>query len=255
MQSFLFVTSGGSVTTTRSSALVTGASKGIGAAIGLQLAQDGYDIFLNYRSDHAKAEKIAEEITAIGVHCTLLPFDVANVEEVEKNLVPLLETPPYIVVNNAGFTADSLFGMMDDKSWCSVIDVHLNGFFNVTRTLLPRMMRKRKGRIINIVSTSGQTGNPGQVNYSAAKAGLIGATRSLAVEIAKRNILVNAVAPGFIDTDMLEGLPVDEIKKMIPLGKFGTPEDVAHMVSFLCSDKAQYVTGQTFSVNGGIYTP
>lgn len=243
------------MTTQRSSALITGASKGIGAAIALQLAQDGFDIFLNYRSDHKKAAEIANKIEATGVECTLLPFDVTNIEEVEKLLTPLLDNPPFILVNNAGFTADSLFGMMDDTSWYSVIDVHLNGFFNVTRALLPRMMRKRNGRIINIVSTSGQTGNPGQTNYSAAKAGLIGATRSLAVEVAKRNILVNAVAPGFIETEMLEGLPVDEIKKRIPLGKFGKPEDVAHMVSFLCSEKAQYITGQTFSVNGGIYTP
>lgn len=241
--------------TQRPSALITGASKGIGAAIALQLAQDGFDIFLNYRSDHKKAAEIATKIEATGVECTLLPFDVTNTEDVEKFLTPLLDPPPFALVNNAGFTADSLFGMMDDTSWYSVIDVHLNGFFNITRALLPRMMRKRNGRIINIVSTAGQTGNPGQTNYSAAKAGLIGATRSLAVEVAKRNILVNAVAPGFIETEMLKDLPVDEIKKRIPLGKFGKPKDVAHMVSFLCSEKAQYITGQTFSVNGGIYTP
>lgn len=238
----------------RPTALVTGASKGIGAAIAVQLAQDGFDIFLNYRSDHNQAERVAEQVKAAGASCTLLPFDVTDGEAVEAQLASLLDTPPFVLVNNAGFAADSLFGMMDDTSWTSVIDVHLNGFFNVTRTLLPRMMRKRKGRIINIASTAGQTGNPGQANYSAAKAGLIGATKSLAVEVAKRNILVNAVAPGFIETEMLEGLPVDEIKKRVPLGRFGKPEEVAYMVSFLCSDKAQYITGQTFSVNGGIFT-
>lgn len=251
---FIFLGEEKTMTNPRLSALITGASKGIGAAIAVQLAQDGFDIFLNYRSDHAQAKIVAEQIKATGVSCTLLPFDVADGSAVEKNLAPLLDSPPFVLVNNAGFSADSLFGMMDDNSWKSVIDVHLNGFFNVTRTLLPRMMRKRKGRIINIASTAGQTGNPGQTNYSAAKAGLIGATRSLAVEVARRNILINAVAPGFIETEMLDGLPVDEIKKRVPLGRFGRPEEVAYMVSFLCSDKAQYITGQTFSVNGGIHT-
>jgi len=238
----------------RKTALITGASKGIGAAIAIQLAKDGFDILLNYRKSHEQARGVAAEVEAAGGSCHLLPFDVADAAEVEKQLAPFLDTPPFVLVNNAGFTADSLFGMMDDNSWRRVIDVHLNGFFNVTRTLLPRMLRKRKGRIVNISSTAGQTGNPGQANYSAAKAGLIGATRSLAVEVAKRNILVNAVAPGFIETDMLAGLPVEEIAKSIPLGRLGKADDVAHMVSFLCSDKAQYITGQTFSVNGGIFT-
>lgn len=236
------------------SALITGASKGIGAAIALQLAKDGFDIFLNYRSDHSGAQKIADTITSHGRECTLLPFDVACAQSVTQGLEVFDDRPPFVVVNNAGFAQDTLFGLMDDQSWHSVLDVHLSGFYNITRTLLPKMMRKRQGRIINMASTAGQTGNPGQVNYSAAKAGLLGATRSLAVEVAKRNILVNAVAPGFIETDMLADLPSEEIVKMIPLRRLGTVDDVAHMVSFLCSEKAGYITGQTFSVNGGIYT-
>lgn len=212
------------------------------------------DIYLNYRSDHNGAQKVADSIKALGRECTLLPFDVACADASAKALEIFNDAPPFIVVNNAGFAKDTLLGLMDSESWHSVVDVHLSGFYNVTRTLLPQMMRKRQGRIINMASTAGQTGNAGQVNYSAAKAGLLGATRSLAVEVAKRNILVNAVAPGFIETDMLADFPAKEIAKRVPLGRLGTVEDVAHMVSFLCSDKAGYITGQTFSVNGGIYT-
>lgn len=238
----------------RKTALITGASKGIGAAIAIQLAEDGFDIFLNYRSDHDGATIISDKIEALGVSCTLCPFDVTDIDAAESSLAPLIENAPYIIVNNAGFAKDTLFGLMDNDSWQGVLDVHLSGFFNITRTLLPKMMRKREGRIINIVSTAGQTGNAGQVNYSTAKAGLIGATRSLAVEVAKRNILINAVSPGFIETDMISDLPLDQIKKNIPLGRLGKPEDIANMVSFLCSDKAEYITGQTFSINGGIFT-
>lgn len=236
------------------SAFITGASKGIGAAIALQLAEDGFDIYLNYRSDHSEAQKVAGTIKECGRECTLLPFDVACAKASAKALEIFNDAPPFVVVNNAGFAQDTLFGLMDSESWHSVLDVHLSGFYNVTRALLPRMMRKRQGRIINMASTAGQTGNPGQVNYSAAKAGLIGATKSLAVEVAKRNILVNAVAPGFIETEMIKGFPTEEIIKRVPLGRLGTVGDVAHMVSFLCSEKAGYITGQTFSVNGGIYT-
>ncbi|HAS89123.1 MAG TPA: 3-oxoacyl-ACP reductase FabG [Desulfovibrio sp.] len=236
-------------------ALITGASKGIGAAIALQLAEDGYDIWLNYRSDDAGAEKTAAAIRETGRECTLLKFDVTDEEAVENALPPLLqEEVPYIVVNNAGFARDSIMMMMSSDDWNKVLQVHLGGFFNVTKPVVSRMLRKRTGRIINIASTSGETGVAGQTNYSAAKAGLIGATRSLAVEVAKRNILVNAITPGFIETDMVAGLPVDHIKGQIPLKRLGTPKEVAGVVSFLCSDKASYITGQTIAVNGGIHT-
>lgn len=236
-------------------ALVTGASKGIGAAIALQLARDGFDIWLNYRSDTAGAQAIARQIEAAGRRCTLLQFNVACSESVEKILAPLLENEvPFALVNNAGFTRDGLMMLMADEDWQSVIDVHLGGFFNVTRPVVTRMLRKRQGRIINIASTSGETGVPGQTNYSAAKSGLIGATRSLAMEVAKRNILVNAVAPGFIETDMTGDLPMDQILPRIPMGRVGTPEEVAGVVSFLCSPAAGYITGQTIAVNGGVHT-
>ena len=236
-------------------ALVTGGSKGIGAATARMLAEDGFDIWLNYRSGADEAEKMAEDIRNMGRNCELLPFDVADREETETVLAPRLkETVPYAVVNNAGFNRDTLMVWMKENDWRDVLRVHLDGFYNVTKPVLEKMLRKKRGRIVNIASTSGQTGVPGQVNYSAAKSGIIGATRSLAVEVAKRNILVNAVAPGFIDTGMLEGLPREEILKQIPIGRFGDPEEVAGVVSFLCSKRAGYITGEVISVNGGVHT-
>ena len=235
-------------------ALVTGASKGIGAAIARELATDGFRIWLNYRGDHEAAQLVADEILAAGGECLLLPFDVSDAEAVKEVLEPLLkEQVPFVLVNNAGFARDGIMAMMSQSDWENVLAVHLNGFFNVTRLVVARMLKKRKGRIINIVSTSGESGVGGQVNYSAAKAGLIGATRSLAAEVGRRNVLVNAVSPGFITTDMTDELPMDKVLPMIPLGRFGSPEEVSGMVGFLCSDRASYITGQVFAVNGGVH--
>jgi 3-oxoacyl-[acyl-carrier protein] reductase len=235
-------------------ALITGASKGIGAAIAVALARDGFDIWLNYRSDNEGASAVKKEIDEIGRKCLLLPFDVSDNEAVKSALTPLLEDEtPYVLVNNAGFRKDAIMAMMNKEEWEGVISVSLNGFFNVAKLVVTNMLRKRTGRIINIVSTSGQSGMAGQVNYSAAKAGLIGATKALANEVAKRNILVNAVSPGFIETEMTKDLPKDQITPTIPLGRFGKATEVAEVVSFLASDKASYITGQVIAVNGGVY--
>jgi 3-oxoacyl-[acyl-carrier protein] reductase len=235
-------------------ALVTGASKGIGAAVARALARDGYDIWLNYRSDDAAAAAVADDVAAAGRTCRLLKFDVADEAAVRAALGPLLdEGTPAVLVNNAGFARDALLIWMTREQWRDTLAVTLDGFFHVTKPVLLAMLKKRAGSIVNIVSTSGQTGVAGQANYSAAKGGLIAATRSLAVEVAKRNVRVNAVAPGFIETDMTKALPLEKILPTIPLGRLGSPEDVAAAVSFLCSPGASYIVGQVLSVNGGTY--
>tara|TARA_B110000196_G_scaffold313544_1_gene320401 strand:- start:1547 stop:2278 length:732 start_codon:yes stop_codon:yes gene_type:complete len=240
-------------------ALITGGSRGIGKAICIQLAKDtNYSILINYQSNKQAALETLKEVKEAGGMGELLQFDVANSKEVksvldswhEKNKDAIIE----VIVNNAGITKDGLFMWMKSEDWNNVINISLNGFFNVTNHLIQKMLVQKYGRIINIVSLSGLKGTPGQTNYSAAKGAVIGATKALAQEIAKRNITVNAVAPGFIKTDMTSELNEKELKKLVPVNRFGNPEEVAHLVSFLVSEKASYITGEVVNINGGIYS-
>lgn len=239
--------------------LVTGASRGIGRAVCLRLARMGMPIIINYNSNTAAAQATLQEVQDLGGEAELLPFDVSNRESVETALDQWEASHPddyiAVLVNNAGIRRDNSMFMLSDDEWHQVINTTLDGFFYVTRRLLKHMMpRRRGGRIVNIASLSGVKGIAGQTNYSAAKAALIGATKALALEVAARNITVNAVAPGFIATDMTSSLPVDELTKLIPVGRFGQPEEVAALVAFLVSDEAAYITGQVVNINGGLYT-
>lgn len=239
--------------------LVTGASRGIGRAICLRLVSMKMPILINYNSNHSAAGETKSLIEELGGKAELLPFDVSNKSEVEKAILNWEESHPddyiSILVNNAGIRRDNVMFMMSDEDWHQVVDTTLDGFFYLTRILLKHMMpRKRGGRIINIASLSGVKGLPGQTNYSAAKAALIGATKALAQEVAPRNITVNAIAPGFIETDMTKDLPEEDLKEMIPVGRFGKPEEVAALVAFLASDDAAYITGEVININGGLYT-
>ncbi|MDE6154520.1 MAG: 3-oxoacyl-ACP reductase FabG [Muribaculaceae bacterium] len=239
-------------------ALVTGASRGLGRAVALQLASQGYPVIINYQSRTEAAQSVADEIAAMGGEAELMKCDVSDPKAIEAAIEDWENNHPddYIdvLVNNAGIRQDALMIFMQNDQWHNVLDVTLNGFFYLTRRLLKNMMTKRHGRVINMTSLSGIKGLPGQVNYSAAKAALIGATKALAQEVAPRRVTVNAVAPGFIETDMTSELSVNDLKKMVPIGRFGKPEEVASLVGFLASDSAAYITGEVISINGGLYT-
>ena len=238
--------------------LITGASRGLGKAIAIRLAKDGFAVIINYQSNKEAAEDTLKQVQEAGGTGELLPFDVSDSQAIENALTLWSETHPddyiSVLVNNAGIRQDNLMIFMQEEQWSQVLDTTLNGFFYITRRLLKDMMTHRNGRIINMASLSGLKGLPGQTNYSAAKAALIGATKALAQEVAARKVTVNAIAPGFIATDMTKELDEAELKKLIPLGRFGKPEEVAALTSFLASDESAYITGQVISINGGLYT-
>ena len=240
-------------------AIVTGGSRGIGKAICLKIAEDHeYHLLINYNSNEAAALETLREVERLGGSGEILKFDVADTNQTqqvltdwsEKNSDVIVE----VIVNNAGITKDNLFMWISQDDWSNVINTSLNGFYNVTHFFINPLLRNRFGRIVNIVSVSGLKGTPGQTNYSAAKAAVIGATKALAQEIAKRNVTVNAVAPGFIETNMTDELDQKELKKIIPANRFGKAEEVADLVSFLVSKKSSYITGEVININGGIYS-
>ncbi len=238
--------------------LVTGSSRGIGRAIAVELARQGHHILVNYQSNAAAAQETLQLIQAAGGTGELLPFDVRDAHQTEKALEEWKKANPdeyiAILVNNAGIRRDNLLVWMEPDDFRQVIETNLFSFYNVTRPLLTPMVRHKFGRIVNVASLSGQKGLPGQCNYSAAKGGLIAATKALAQEVGRKNVTVNAVAPGFVKTDMVEGLDEEELKKQIPLNRFAEPEEVAALVAFLCSKAAGYITGECISINGGLYT-
>lgn len=238
-------------------ALVTGGSRGIGRNVCFKLAQMGFTVIINYVSNEAEAQKTLEEVKNLGGDGELLRFNVMDREACTQAIAQWEQSHPgefiEVLVNNAGIRRDSLLMRMSEDDWDSVIGTHLGGFYNITRHVVRQMLSKRKGRIINMASLSGLKGVPGQANYAAAKGGLIAATRSLANEVGRKGITVNAVAPGFIRTDMTEDLNQAELTKMIPLNRFGEAEEVADLVAFLASDKAAYITGECISINGGLY--
>ena len=239
-------------------ALVTGGSRGIGRAICKKLAQMGYYVLINFRTNETEANTTLSEIQSSGGSGEIIGFDVANKEEVRQILGKWIEEHPdryiEVLVNNAGVREDTLMIWMKDEQWEKVLSTNLDGFFYVTRLVLNRMLIKRYGRIINIVSLSGLKGVPGQTNYSASKGGVIAATKALAQEVGRRGITVNAVAPGFIKTEMTLDIPEKDLRALIPVNRFGEPAEVAHAVGFLASPEASYITGEVLSVNGGMYS-
>lgn len=240
-------------------ALITGASRGIGKAIALQLSADlKLHIIINYSSNKDAALETKSAIESLGGSAELLPFDVKNSEEVNLAITSWMSANTdkniEVLVNNAGITRDNLFPWVTEKDWDDVMNTSVKGMYNCTQAVISKMLRNRSGRIINIVSLSGLKGVPGQTNYSAAKGAMIAATKALSQEIAKRNITVNAIAPGFIISDMTADFDEAEFKKMVPANRFGKAEEVAHLASFLASDKAAYITGEIININGGIYS-
>lgn len=240
-------------------AIITGGSRGIGRAICLKLAAEtSYHLLINYQANREAAEETLKEVEALGRTGEIIRFNVADREETVKALEAWQEAHSdarvEVIINNAGITRDGLFMWMSPEDWTSVIQTSLNGFYNVTGFFIQQLLRNKYGRIVNIASVSGMKGTAGQVNYSAAKGALVAATKALAQEVAKRNITVNAVAPGFIKSDMTGNLNEDELKKLIPLGRFGEAEEVADLVNFLVSRKASYITGEVININGGIYS-
>lgn len=237
----------------RKTALIIGGSRGIGRTIALRLAESGFNIWLTYKSNHEAAEGIKSEIEMLGSACDLIPFDVSDYEATEAALAPRVEDfAPDVLVYNSGITRDNLMVWMTKEEWHSVLSTNLDGFYNVTRAVLFSMLRAKAGRIIVISSLSGQIGHAGQVNYSASKAGLIGAAKALAREVGRKNILVNVVAPGFIETEMTENLPKEQVLQLIPVNRLGTAEDVASVVNFLSTEQNMYIHGQVIGVNGGL---
>lgn len=239
-------------------ALVTGGSRGIGRATCVKLASLGYQILINYKSNEAEAQETLRLVKDHNVSGELLKFDVSNKKEIEQVLGGWIENNKdnkiEVLVNNAGIRQDTLLMLMTDDQWKDVLDASLNAFYFVTKQVITHMLANRYGRIINVVSLSGIKGMPGQTNYSAAKAGVIGATKALAQEVARRGVTVNAVAPGFIKTDMTQDLNETDLKKLIPMQRFGEPREVASAIAFFASAEASYITGAVLSINGGLYT-
>lgn len=239
-------------------ALVTGASRGLGRAIAIQLALDlDLHIIINYAGNEAAAKVTKATIEANGGTAELMQFDVKSSEEVRTKISEWIVNHPNdnieVLVNNAGITRDNIFPMVNEQDWDDVMDTSVKGMYNCTQAVIQKMLRNRSGRIINIASLSGLKGVPGQTNYSAAKGAMIASTKALSQEIAKRKITVNAIAPGFIESDMTSDLDQDQLKQMVPANRFGLPSEVAHLASFLASDKASYITGEVININGGIY--
>jgi 3-oxoacyl-[acyl-carrier protein] reductase len=236
-------------------AIVTGGARGIGRAIAVELARAGYYLVINYKANDQAAQETLAMIRAAGSDGETLKFDVreeADVDAALQELLPRFKTID-VLVNNAGITADGLFIMMPREDWNSVIDTTLKGFYNMTKPVLKKMLRNKRGSIVSISSVAGLVANRGQANYSAAKAGLLAASRSIAAEVARLGIRMNVVAPGLIETDMIKDAPIERIKEVIPMARVGKPEEVARVVRFLCSDDASYITGQVIGVNGGMF--
>lgn len=242
----------------RKRALVTGGSRGIGKAISLMLARNDFDVIINYKSNQEAAEATKKEVETIGVNCTLLQFDIADFKKTKTTIEKEIQDNGAIdvLIVNAGTTADSLLIQMNEEQWEKVIDVNLKSFYYITRPVIESMFVKKWGKIVVISSTGGLTGMPGQVNYCASKFGIIGAAKSLAVEMGRRNININIIAPGYIDTELISNMKeqLGEMKKQIPMRRIGTVDDIANVAEFLISEKSSYIQGQVIAVNGGVLT-